>query len=105
MKAKEYLAKLRQLEAKSDFDNAVGEMFVAMSSEAADIMKLRRCQRDSAVLAVIEEMNGRWNAVAKQEPRVRRNGFKELWEKRLKALPPQGKEAAKGTEDGSGKDI
>ena len=84
MKAKEYLTMLLKLEQEKGFDPAVSDVVIAMSAEAAEITKARHCHFDSAVKAVISEMNDRWNAMAKKEPRLRRDGFTEFWERRLK---------------------
>lgn len=83
MKGKEYLAKLHELEAEKGFDPALSDIFIMMSQEVGEIIKLRHATRNSAVLSVISEMNDRWNWMAKTEPRLRRDGFAALWDKKL----------------------
>lgn len=79
MKAKEYLARFRKDEESQGFENALKAMCVAMLQEMAAIIKLRHCQKNSAVLSVIYEMNDRWNAMHKHEPRFIRDRWKDAW--------------------------
>lgn len=74
MKAKEYYGNYRKrlLDAVEDLDykyldirmeEAALSLFYGMLNEAEDIIKNRHCQTLEAKLAVVNEMNVRWNCV------------------------------------------
>lgn len=85
MRAKEYLEHLHQVEKTSGLVEAAYQVFVQMSVEMGEIIKARQAQRPSAVMAVLDEMNNRWNAMRKKDPRIPRDEFKNIYLKELAA--------------------
>lgn len=74
MKAKEYYEKYKKtiMDAVADLDyeflelrmeDASTYLFYAMTREVEEIIKQRRCTMPNAKLAVMREMNVRWNCV------------------------------------------
>lgn len=78
MKAKEYYEFFKRKESEVGLENAAIEVFKKMYDEAVFLMRSRKCQRKSAIAAVLVEMNGRWNAMRKFDNRLNLNGFMRL---------------------------
>lgn len=85
MKAMAYLARFRDTEQRSGFKTALEEMATSMCNEVIDLVRARGCQRPSAVMACIEEMNDRWNCICKKEKRLFRDQFLQAWIQTIKA--------------------
>jgi len=74
------------------FREGVSELIKAMNREVQAIIEHRHCKTDSAAAAVIQEMNGRWNAMIPmfekrygKSPLVR-NGYAIFWIRELPSL-------------------
>ena len=94
MKAKEYFEKYRDGLASEDSDvvkKFAWDMLMEMIDEVKHILIERHCKKDHAVVAVVKEMNARWNAVINLFEKsgidcpLERNGF---W-KAMKARIPE----------------
>lgn len=90
MKAKDYFAKYDERIVK---DQALGlmkidsveQLLLEMSDELAEICKKRCVRRDSAFVAVINEMNQKWNVICSLfekkygETPLNRDAFRNVW--------------------------
>ena len=83
MKAKDYLVRFRQDERVLGFDTARKVLYELMFAEILQIIKDRHCQYAGAVESVLNEMNDRWNAMVKNEPRLVRDFCHQPWYREL----------------------
>lgn len=95
MKAKDYYKKYRdEIVSKDEKKSieAISSMVLEMSKEARDTIKDRRVRSDSGAVAVIREMNQKYNAVVTLFEKefgaspLLRNGFREYWKKQIPEL-------------------
>ena len=88
MKAKEYIAKYREVFESGDFDKmkiAATAMYVEFGQETVKIAEARGVKRNSALVAILKEQNIKWNVVAREFPGLFvKDGFKIQW---LKDMP------------------
>jgi len=97
MKAKDYFEKykepLRRSADKDTRSNIVAEIFIEMSAEGNQLGKTRNIQREEALMAIIEEMNGKWNALVRLVEKefgagvLVRDTFRKVWAEQLKEAP------------------
>lgn len=86
MKAKEYYAiysaKLMDPERE---DQALADILADFAEEATTLMKQRKASSDKSVLAIIDELNNKWNALCEMfpVPTLNRNGYQVYWYKKL----------------------
>jgi hypothetical protein len=90
MRAKDYLAEFHKMELTVGLVEAEYQIFVAMSAEMCAIIKARRAQSPSSIMSVMEEMNGRWNAMRRKGARIPRDEFRRIY---LEVLAKEKKEA------------
>ena len=76
MKAKEYFQKLKDIESSEGFDKAVSDVYIQMALDIQKECAVRNVKFDRGLLAVIKEMNDRWNAMRKFDSRLMRDGFR-----------------------------
>lgn len=90
MKAKEYIEKYRSGIESFEYETrrtAAFDLIKEMSQEATELMAKRGVLRESAIVAVMKEMNDKWNAIVKEFPDVlQKDGFKRLWLHRMPEL-------------------
>ena len=95
MKAKEYYEKYKEGLASEDekaVENTAYELLMEMSNECKIIMEQRKCFTDRAAVAVLKEMNGRWNAVVRfmikdtGKTPLKEDGFIRAWETKIPEL-------------------
>ena len=85
MKAKEYFKKYgEQLQNPETSDAAIHDLIKDFLGETQTLLEQRKNKRgslpDKACIAVIEEMNNKWNDLASMLPNVLlRNGFKNYF--------------------------
>lgn len=88
MKAKDYFDKYEVNMVAFDGENAINvatDILKEMSQEVDTIYKARGCKTNSALAAILKELNNKWNAVGslfeKKYGRsyLKRNGFIEFW--------------------------
>lgn len=80
MKAKEYYAKYgEQLKDKEARVEAMHSMTDDLVDEFFDLVKKRGVKTDRGVMACVNEINNKWNAIAAHfnPPVIRRNAFQE----------------------------
>ena len=97
MKAKDYFEKYReplyQAADKEARGKIVTEIFIEMSAEGSQLGKTRNIQRQEALIAIIEEMNGKWNALVRLVEKefgagvLVRDMFRKVWAEQLKEAP------------------
>ena len=97
MKAKDYFEKykepLHQAADKEARGKIVIEIFIEMSAEGSQLGKTRNIQREEALMAIIEEMNGKWNALVRLVEKefgagvLVRDVFRKVWTEQLKEAP------------------
>lgn len=104
MKAKEYYAKYKEQImdiSKEASDAAIKKMFLEMHDEANSLITSRHIKFDRAFWGVIDEINGRWNAVARMFEKeygitpLRENGYKRF----VKSALIEAKKKKDGTEN------
>lgn len=81
MKAKEYYAKYSvALLNEERRKKALKDLTDEMLEEMQELMKARNICRKSAFKAIVEEMNGKWNALARMfdPPLLIKDAFKEF---------------------------
>ena len=95
MKAKEYFEKYDEdiwqeaHDPQVKTDGPMAKMFIDFSSEIKDIIKQRNIKSDRAVLALIEELNQKWNAVVRLFEKkygvspIKKDGFSIAYRKEL----------------------
>lgn len=95
MKAKDYYKKYRnEIVSKDEKKSieAIANLVKDLSEEAKETIKLRRVRTDSGAVAVIREMNQKYNAVVTLFEKefgaspLLRNGFREYWKKQVPEL-------------------
>lgn len=105
MKAKEYYAKYKEQITSSDDKTslqAVGDLVLDLSMETKDLIQKRHVQSDCARVAVLREMNDKYNAICNLFEReygvtpIKPNGFMLYWKRKMpeleKYLDRRGKE-------------
>lgn len=89
MKAREhYEAHLANFDSFSlgERDAGIYKLLCALSDEAMEIAKLRGSNRDSVMIAILEEQNDKWNCIARRWcPVLLRDGFLNFWKSKLPA--------------------
>lgn len=86
MKAKEYYAKYgERLMNPETEDEALADLLSDFVHEATDLMKQRKVSNDKSTLAIIDELNNKWNALCEMfpVPTLIRNGYQTYWYKKL----------------------
>lgn len=82
MKAKDYYAKYgeRLMNPKTS-DEALDDIFADFNEEVTALMEQRKANSDKSVLAILDEMNKKWNALAEMfpVPTLIRNGYLAVW--------------------------
>lgn len=81
MKAKDYYEKYK--EKLSDPENdcgAASELMTEFNNEMIALIKQRNAKTDRAFLAIVNEMNNKWNALCEMfnPPVLRRNAFRAI---------------------------
>jgi hypothetical protein len=95
MTAKEYFSKYGELIIK-EWDTKSGEnaqgFLLELSSEAEELCKIRRSNTNATFLAILKELNQKWNAVCAlfekkygESPLIR-NGFLEVWKHQVPGI-------------------
>lgn len=86
MKAKEYYAKYgeRLMNPKTE-DDALVELLADFVEETRILVEKRKASHNKSVLAIIDEMNAKWNALCEMFPvqTLIRNGYQAYWYKKL----------------------
>lgn len=86
MKYKEYFEDAKD---ESEINNIITEIVKEMNQELFEITNKRQIKTDRAVLAVVKEMNQKWNALIrifekeKIQCFMKVDGFKSMWMNRL----------------------
>lgn len=91
MKAKEYYAKYgERLMDPKETQGAIMELFKDFSAEYKEITERRKVSTAKGNLLVLEELNDKWNAIARMFPTevLKRNGYRDFWLKQLN-VPPE----------------
>ena len=90
MKAKDYFEKYEERILDGDTQD-ISDLFIEMTKESQEIMKLRNCKSNSAAAGVVREMNDKWNAIVAMFEKkyhglspLRRDGFKNYF---LREIP------------------
>ena len=86
MKAKDYYAKYgEQLMKPETADEALSSLLRDFVFECHDTMKLRKVNNDKSALAIVDEMNNKWNALCEMFPTkvLVRNGFRAFMYEKL----------------------
>lgn len=93
MKAADYLEKYGAAMSnitKITQDDAVSKLFIEMSGEVATILKDRKVVKSGGVIAVLKEVNDKWNAIISLYEKkwrlpapIARNGFSKVWMSKL----------------------
>lgn len=86
MKAKEYYAKYGELLMNPETEKeALTNLFIDFVDEARSLMKQRKISNDKATLAIIDELNKKWNALCEMfpTPTLVRNAYQAYWYKEL----------------------
>lgn len=95
MKAKEYYAKYKERVASLDYNEsiqAICEMIADLSAEAKATIDKRNVKTDCGCVAVLREMNDKYNAVCRmleeeyKDPILARDGFLIYWRKQIPEL-------------------
>jgi hypothetical protein len=104
MKAKDYFEKYEPrfiadlVPDGEDFEEAllkaISDLVVEMNSEIKYVMEKRHCETPKAAVAVIREMNDKWNAIHHMFEKkygsapFKRDGLKMYWLKEMPELEP-----------------
>lgn len=86
MKAKEYYTKYGEALINPETrDKALADLLMDFNAEADKTMKQRKACTDKAILAIIDELNTKWNALCEMFtiPALVRNGYQAYWYPRL----------------------
>ena len=86
MKAKEYYKKYgERLMDPKESSAALIELFKDFAWEYKEITERRKVSSSKSILAVLDELNDKWNALAAMFPFevLKRNGYKDWWLDRL----------------------
>lgn len=90
MKAKEYYELMKNYpDNKDGLLNAVSMVIDGLNKEVKDLLESRRVKTDRAAVAVIKELNDKWNAIVALYEKdhdfcpLSRNAFLRSWIKRL----------------------
>lgn len=86
MKAKEYYAKYgEKLMHPETEDEALSDLMSDFVNETKTLIDQRKASHDKSVLAIIDEMNKKWNALCEMfpVPTLIRNGYQTYWYKKL----------------------
>lgn len=91
MKAKDYYAKYGEQLVSADEKEREAAILAVMKSfadESKALMDARKPRTEKAILAIVEEINGRWNALCEMlpVPVLRRNGWKNYFMSQLAKL-------------------
>lgn len=80
MKAKEYYEKYGERLMQPNDSAALPELVNELLTETQDLIKNRKIRSDRAFVAVINQQNDKWNAIARMFPKevLVYNGFKKL---------------------------
>lgn len=86
MKAKEYYAKYGERLMNPETDKeALADLLTDFVDETTKIIKQRKVSTNKAVLAVIDELNNKWNALCEMfpTPTLIRNAYLTFWYPKL----------------------
>ena len=86
MKAKDYYAKYgEQLMDRETADGALSSLVRDFTLECSDMIQRRKINNYKSALAVIDEMNDKWNALCEMFPMevLIRNGFRTFMYEKL----------------------
>lgn len=101
MKAKDYYAKygerLMYPETPEAANKALSDLIIEFAKEQAAIIEQRNITNAKSILAVIDEMNDKWNALCARFPTevLRRNGYRDLMYMKL-GITKKGADYIKG---------
>jgi len=101
MKAKEYYEEFLGYEKEFGEKQAFYKIAISFATEVTDIAKKRNAKSDQALISIIEELNQRWNAMAKMDPRFKQDGFIEF----IKFKMPFMKDALEKKKDALEKEV
>ena len=96
MRAKEYYAKINEQNPKTaeEMANAIGNVVDGLNNEAKELIKKRRVTSDNGCIAIIRELNNKWNAIVTLFEKdygmspIKRHRFLELWAEKIPELAP-----------------
>jgi hypothetical protein len=99
LKAKEYYAKYGEklMNPKTE-DGALADLLADFAKEANDLIRQRKASSNKSVLAIIDELNKKWNSLCDMFP-VRtliRNGYQTYWYQKLNLTKEQADDIRKG---------
>lgn len=83
-KAKEYYSDIKPIFEGTDckaIKEASSKVFKALIYEIEDIIKMRKAKSNSAMKAIIEEQNNKWNSICRK---AEKDGMKYLNENSIK---------------------
>ncbi len=95
MKAKEYYAKYRdRIASKDDKESLQGvcDMLFELGLEAQELIAKRKVRSDCGAVAVLRELNDKYNAVCRMferdygAPIIKQDGFMTYWRKQIPEL-------------------
>jgi len=94
LKAKEYFTKY-ETKIISGGTDALYQLFMEINEESKVLIKTRHCRSNSAVVAVIKELNGKWNAISNLFEKkynglspLKKDGFKNFWLREVPEMAP-----------------
>jgi hypothetical protein len=91
MKAKDYIAKYGSTiiaEAETGNTKTASELISELFGEVTAISKARNCQTVEAIIAVVKEINQKYNAIQKSIPCLKPDAIKTIMVERMPELKP-----------------
>lgn len=95
MKAKEYFAKYEKglvSESTDECSTAIAGLLTDMNAEVKKLMEVRHVKFDRGGIAVLKEMNEKWNAIVRLLEKkygatpIIRDGFRTFWVREMPQL-------------------
>ena len=88
MKAREYYAKYSEQLMSPDqqvCDAALQALIADFAREATDMMTRRKASSAKSTIAIIDELNDKWNSICDRFPHevLIRNGYRDFWYQQL----------------------
>lgn len=67
----------------SDKAEALKSVYLEMLGDVLELARVRRAESNAAMIAILEEVNNRWERFTADFPELRKDGFIELQRKRF----------------------
>lgn len=94
MKAKEYYKMIEETTTKDELLEVVNKIIDCLNEEAKELMKSRHVKTDRRLVAILREMNDKWNAISALFEKnhgispLARNAFLRAWANQMPELKP-----------------